>query len=289
MGLNIPVHGGCGTGCGGWRHHSRSERVDFVEGGVEVLELYIVLIGLAAASFIGSLAYRVPRGISMITPSSFCPSCGRRLKAYELVPVVSYLVFRGKCRTCGRSIPIQLLIVEILTPLFYLFLYRRHGMTPLFFSFAYLISLFLYLSLVDLDTGTVSAVDIGALYAGGLATVFLSLRGLTAHSPREAIYGYGLCLGLLGVSVLIITLAGKRKSIGLGDLLILPATALYVGLYGVIRVLLFSSVIGLLAGASLVLLKKVDRDFRFPMLPFVAAGVGVEISLFYNNIVVWGL
>jgi leader peptidase (prepilin peptidase)/N-methyltransferase len=253
-----------------------------------VLQLYIVCIGLAMASFLGSLSYRVPRGISMITPPSFCPSCGRRLKVYELVPIVSYLVFRGKCRTCGHVIPIQLLVVEILTPLLYLFLYGRFGITPLFFSFAYLISLFFYLSLVDLDTGTVSAVDIGALYAGGLATLFLSMRGLTAHRPREAIYGYGLCLGLLGVSVLMVNLAGKKRSIGLGDLFILPATALYVGLYGVIRVLLFSSVIGLIAGAALVLLKKVDRDYRLPMLPFVTAGVGIEISLFYNNIVMWG-
>jgi len=251
-----------------------------------LLQLYVVLIGLAVASFLGSLAYRVPRGISMLSPPSFCPSCGRRLKVYELIPVVSYLLSGGRCRTCGRPVPVQLFVVEIITPLIYLFLYRRYGITPLFFSFVYGSSLLLYLSLVDLDTGSVSGLDIVAFYAGGLAVVFLSLRGLTAHRVRESFYGYALCLGLLGASILILAVLGRRRSVGLGDLLILPGTALYVGLYGVVRVLLFSSIIGLLAGATLVLLRKVDRDFRFPMLPFVTAGVCVEILLFYTNIVV---
>jgi leader peptidase (prepilin peptidase)/N-methyltransferase len=256
------------------------------QGSVSLLQLYVVLIGLAVASFLGSLAYRVPRGISMISPPSFCPSCGRRLKVYELIPVVSYLLYRGRCRTCGRPIPVQLFIVEIITPLLYLFLYRRYGITPLFFSFVYGSSLLLYLSLVDIDAGSISALDIAAFYAGGLAVVFLSFRGLTAHRVRDSFYGYALCLGLLGASILILAVLGKRRTVGLGDFLILPGAALYVGLYGIVRVLLFSSIIGLLVGATLLLLGKANRDFRFPMLPFVTAGVCVEILLFYTNIVV---
>ena len=249
-----------------------------------MLELYIVLIGLAIASFLGSLAYRVPRGISMVSPPSFCTYCGRRLKLHELIPVVSYLLFRGRCRTCGRPIPIQLLVVEILTPLLYLFLYKRYGITPLYFTFVYLVTLLLYLSLVDMDTGSVSSMDIAALYAGGLCMLFLSWYGLTDHRVRDSLYGFGLCLCLLGLSIIVLRVFGKRRSIGVADLFILPGTALYVGLYGAIRILLFSSVVGLAFGATLLLLKKVERDFRFPMVPFITAGVGIEILAFYSNI-----
>jgi leader peptidase (prepilin peptidase)/N-methyltransferase len=249
-----------------------------------LIELYLILVGLAISSFLGSLSYRVPRKISMLKPPSFCPSCMRRLRAFELVPVVSYLALRGRCRTCGYSIPVRFFIVEIVTPILYLALYRRIGINPPFFIYAYLISLLLYLSLVDIDTGSVSGGDIAAVFGGGLASLFLSFRGFTAHGVVESLYGFGLCLGLLSLSVLILYMMKRRKTLGIGDLCILPGTALYFGLYSIIRILLFSSILGLITGGLLISMKKVDREFKFPLMPFVTLGIYIEILAFYGKI-----
>jgi leader peptidase (prepilin peptidase)/N-methyltransferase len=249
-----------------------------------LIELYIILIGLAISSFLGSLSYRVPRKISILTPPSFCPSCRRRLRAFELVPVASYIALRGRCRTCGYRIPVQFLIIEILTPLLFFALYRRIGINPILFTYGYLVSLLLYLSLVDIDTGSVSAGDIGAIYAGGLFMLFLSYRGVTAQRPLQSLYGFGLCLGLLSLSLLIIYIIRRRRALGIGDILILPGIALYFGLYSIIRILLFSSIVGLAFGVVLIILKKVDSTFKFPMIPFLTVGVCIEILAFYSTI-----
>jgi leader peptidase (prepilin peptidase)/N-methyltransferase len=249
-----------------------------------LIELYLILFGLAISSFIGSLSYRVPRKISMLKPPSYCPSCMRKLGVYELVPVLSYIALRGRCSTCRSTIPIRFFIVEIATPLLYLALYRRVGTGPSFFVYTYLISLLLYLSLVDIDTGSVSVVDIAAVYVGGLASLFLSFRGATAHDPAQSLYGFGLCLGLISLSVLILYVIKRRRTLGIGDLFILPGIALYFGMYSIIRILLFSAVLGLITGVLLISLNKVDRDFKFPLMPFTAVGVCIEILAFYSNI-----
>jgi len=133
-------------------------------------------------------------------------------------------------------------------------------------------------------SGSISIPDTGAVFAGGMVTLLLSWRGLTGFGVLESLYGLALCAGLLGLSLLLIGLVRRRRSLGIGDLLVLPSCALFVGLYGIIRVLLFSSLMGLLVGTMLVLLKKVDREYRFPFIPFVTAGMCVEFLLFSGNI-----
>jgi leader peptidase (prepilin peptidase)/N-methyltransferase len=257
-----------------------------MSGDFPLIELYIILIGLVVASFFGSLSFRLPRKLSMLRPPSYCPACEKRLKIYELIPFFSYLLLGGKCRNCKSPIPIQYFVVEILTPLFYFILYLRYGITPLFFGYIYLISVLLYLSLVDIDTGSVSLFDIVLVYGGGILMVFLSSQGLTGHRVSDSLYGFALSLALLIISVLILYLMKRRNVIGMGDLLLIPAAALYVSLEGIIRILIFSSVTGLLFGLGLVFSGRDMREYRFPMIPFVTAGVCVEIFVFYSRIVI---
>lgn len=249
-----------------------------------MIELYLTLFGLATSSFLGSLSYRIPRKISMLRPPSYCPSCMRRLNVYELVPVLSFIALRGRCRTCRNTIPIRFFIVEIATPLLYLALYSRVGINTHFFVYAYLISLLLYLSLVDIDTGSVSVGDIAAVYGGGFASLFLSFRGIIGHGAAQSLYSFGLCLGLISLSMLILFVLKRRRSLGMGDLFILPGIALYFGLNSIIRILLFTATLGLITGVLLISMKKVGRDFKFPLMPFTTVAVCIEILAFYGNI-----
>src|SRR6056297_2557116 len=87
----------------------------------------IFITGLIIGSFFNVVIYRLPRGESVITPPSHCPSCNKRLKAVDLIPVLSYIIYRGKCRYCGAKISLQYPSVELLTAILYLLTYIKFG------------------------------------------------------------------------------------------------------------------------------------------------------------------
>jgi leader peptidase (prepilin peptidase)/N-methyltransferase len=245
-----------------------------------MLEAYIILAGMSIASFLGSLAYRLPRKLSILTPRSYCPACKGQLQIFELIPVLSYAVLRGRCRVCGYRIPVQYFIIELSLPLLYYGTYRLCGITPLFFCYVYLITLLCYLALVDIDIGTISFHEIGAVWFGGGIFIALSLLNMVRHRALDSVLGFALSATILLLSLLIVYLFKKRLSLGIADLFVFPGSALYFGPASVIRILLFSSLFGLATGGVLIWAGEVSKDFKFPMLPFMTAGVCVEILLF---------
>lgn len=82
-------------------------------GGVDAAAAIAGLLGLIIGSFLNVVIYRVPRGMSIVQPGSACPSCGSPVRWYDNVPVVSWLVLRGRCRNCGKPISVQYLLVEL--------------------------------------------------------------------------------------------------------------------------------------------------------------------------------
>lgn len=242
--------------------------------------LYIILVGMCIASFIGSLAYRTPRGISIVRPPSFCPFCDTRLRLPDLVPVVSYLALQGRCRHCGRRIPFQYLVIELCVPASFLFLYRRLGLCPVFFTYSYLCCVMFYLSLVDIDTGHVGVWDIAAVYIAGATVLFLSFVMETPQGTMWCLLGALAGASLVGVSYAVVFLLKRRVPMGGGDLLVVPALGLCVGLRGIVRVLIAGSALGAVLGIVLITAGMVKRDRKFPMLPYLAFGVVMELLLF---------
>ena len=88
----------------------------------------IFVLGTMIGSFLNVLADRLPQGLSIVSPPSHCPTCGERLKAIELIPVLSYLLLRGKCRRCNTLIPIRVLLVELGTGLLFGIIWMRYGL-----------------------------------------------------------------------------------------------------------------------------------------------------------------
>ncbi|RLB09162.1 MAG: prepilin peptidase, partial [Deltaproteobacteria bacterium] len=101
---------------------------------------FLFFIGLAIGSFLNVCIYRIPRNLSIIKPSSFCPNCKTPIKFYHNIPIISYLLLKGKCRYCGAPISIQYPAVELITGILNVVLYLRYGLClKLFFMllFAY--------------------------------------------------------------------------------------------------------------------------------------------------------
>jgi prepilin signal peptidase PulO-like enzyme (type II secretory pathway) len=232
---------------------------------------------MAAASFIGSLSYRVPRGLSMVAPRSYCPGCGRPIRAFDLIPVVSYLLLRGRCRACGVSIPVRYFAVEVLLPCAFLLMLLRFGAGPEFLVYTYLAGVLCYLSLLDVDRRAIGVRDAFLPWAGAVVLPALSLAGLVPEPASGYLSGAAAAAGLAGLSFVVVLLARRRQPMGLGDLVVIPAVGMHFGLAGALRVMVLSSLIGVLAGAAAAAVGRAKRDTRLPMLPFLAGGVLLEL------------
>ena len=103
-----------------------------------VIAVLFFILGLSVGSFLCVCIYRLPRDRSIIKPPSHCESCGRKLGMLDLIPIVSYLALRGKCRYCGEKIPANVLIVELVTGLMFLLFWLYWGLTlKLLFALIY--------------------------------------------------------------------------------------------------------------------------------------------------------
>lgn len=109
------------------------------------------VMGTAMGSFINVVVDRVPAGQSIVRPRSRCPSCSTELRTFDLIPVLSYLWLRGKCRYCSAAIPVRVLLVEAVTGAAFLGAYLSLGATPLFLAAVAAITVALILGLIALE------------------------------------------------------------------------------------------------------------------------------------------
>lgn len=158
--------------------------------------LFSLLLGLVVGSFLNVVIHRLPKGESIVFPPSHCPACGHRLAPKDLVPVLSYLALRGRCRYCAHPIPPRYPTVEALTGLLFALAAFFYPPSPqAFLTFAFL-ALLVALSFIDLDTYELpDSLTYGLLFLGLLSAYLLSF-------PRpfsQALDGSLLAAGVLGL------------------------------------------------------------------------------------------
>lgn len=217
---------------------------------------------LTLGSFLNVCIYRIPRGESIAYPPSHCPQCEARLRPLELIPVLSWLWQRGRCRHCGQPIPWRYPLVELLTAGLLWLVYRRFGWSLQFVYFGGLTLLLIVISFIDLDTLLIPT----ELVAGGAAWAII--YNLYVGWP----WSEWLLGGLLGYGAFYLLYLLSRGGLGGGDVRL-------VGLLGVVlgwKHLLLALAIAVLAGAlvSVVLLasRRVSRKTAIPFGPFLALG-----------------
>lgn len=227
------------------------------------------VLGLVFGSFIATLAIRWPEGRSAMRGRSACDGCGKTLRAAELVPVLSYLWQRGRCRSCGAAIRPSHLVTELLglgigvaagvaAP-------GLEGVTGAVFGW-------LLLALAALD---LAAFWLPNVLTGALAAVGLVVGLLTPFGPGldDRLLGGALGLGGLWLVAMLYRRARGRHGLGGGDPKMLGAIGLWLGWYMLPFVLLFACVLGLAAVAGLMLLgRRVGATTRLPFGVLLAAG-----------------
>jgi leader peptidase (prepilin peptidase)/N-methyltransferase len=234
------------------------------------------LLGLLVGSFVNVLVYRVPRKESIIRPRSRCVSCGSQVRGLDNVPVVSWLLLRGRCRTCAERISPRYPVVELVTGLVFAALAARFGSDPALPAFLALATGLLAISAIDVEHFIIpNRIVYPTLFvSAGLLVVAGLVDGRWESLGRAAIGGAAAWGALL-----VIHLAQPR-GMGFGDVRLAGLIGVFLGwidlghvLLGLFLSFLLASIVGIL----LIALKIRSRKDRVPFGPFLVAGAMVAI------------
>ncbi len=239
----------------------------------EVIAYVLVgTLGAVVGSFLNVVIHRLPRGQSLVRPPSHCPSCGRRIRPWDNVPVVGFLVLRGRCRDCGAPISPRYPLVEALTAGLAVGLWARYGPSAQFGVYFVFLAGLVAVTFIDLDHKIIpDSLSLGGI-AAGLAASWVTGLGW-AQSLLGAITGAGL---LLAVALAYRGITG-REGMGLGDVKLLGAIGAFLGWKAVLFTVFLSSVAGAGVGLAWMGLRGRDMRVEIPYGPFLALGAGVYV------------
>lgn len=227
--------------------------------------LIFLILGLVVGSFLNVCIYRIPRKISILKPRSHCPSCGNSIKPLHNIPVLSFILLKGKCAYCGAKISFRYPVVEMLNGILYVLAYLKFGLTmslPITFIF---ISALIVISFIDLDFQIIpDQISIPLIFLG-LFLSFLPHNSLNlASNVKDSIMG--IVVG--GGSLLIISIITKG-GMGGGDVKLNAAIGAFLGWKASLLTIFIGSLAGSIVG--IIILKKTGNR-KIPFGPFLSFG-----------------
>ena len=234
------------------------------------------VLGLAIGSFLNVVVHRVPRGESVVRPPSACPSCGHEIRPRDNVPVLGWILLRGRCRDCGQPISPRYPLVELGTAVLFVVMTVRFGADWVLPAYLYLAAVGLALALIDLDCKrlpdalTLPSYPVAAGLLGGAA-----LLGSDSGSYLTALLG-GVAMFALYFALAFAYPAGM----GFGDVKLAGVLGMYLGWlgWGAWAVGTFLGfMLGGVFGVALILLKKGGRKTAVPFGPFMLLGVLIAV------------
>ena len=240
-----------------------------------MLEFLAFALGASVGSFINVAVDRLPQGRSLVRPRSFCEACARPLARLDMVPVLSYLWLRGRCRYCSATIPLRVMLTEATTGLLFTILYLRFGFGIDFVVVCAVVSLLLIVALIDLEHGLIlNRVIYPAIVALVLLAPFWPELGLYRAFPGAPSMLASLLNSLAaGAGAFLLFLAFTLvypQGMGGGDVKLAGLVGLLVGFPGILIALWIAGVTGGLLAIVLLLLGKKSRKDSIPFGPFLA-------------------
>jgi leader peptidase (prepilin peptidase)/N-methyltransferase len=238
------------------------------------------LYGLLAGSFLTVVVDRVPRGASVVQPGSACGNCGLRLGPRDLVPVLSWLALRGKCRKCHTNIGTEPLVLELSTAFLFGLTAWHFGLSWRLPAFCVLMAGLVALSWIDLHSKRLPRAITHWTAIVGIP--LLCVAALVEHEPRRIwmmLLGAAIAFAVMGLIYL-----ASRGGLGDGDVRLAPLLGAYLGFLnpGLAPVgLFFGFAAGALVGVALMALKRAGRRTAVPFGPFLA--LGTVLAIFFGQ------
>lgn len=240
-----------------------------------MLVLFFIL-GLFFGSFLNVLIYRIPRRESVVWPGSHCRQCGHPLDPPDLIPVLSYLFLRGKCRYCGNHISFRYPLVELITAISFLLVYLKFGYTVATAAGCLLACLLIVAACTDIINGIIPDV---ITYPGMLAGLIMAFFTIGIKSALMGMLGFGSFFFLLALL--------SRGGMGGGDVKLVALIGAFLGPFNSGLVFVLSSLTGGLWAVIMLLFKGAGRKTEIRFGPFLALAAfiiylyGSELFYFY--------
>lgn len=276
-----------------------------------LLYLYIIvgLFGLCFGSFLNVCISRLPKGESIVLPRSHCPRCNHAIRWYDNIPVISYLVLRGRCRDCRTRISPLYPAVEALTALTLVATFHEYGIGPEFVKYAILGMLLIVLIFTDLlDRRIPHAVTIFGIGLGLVFCFFIRVddRPLAWILPHWDIYLEGTAASVTGAISGALVGGGlfyavrqvfywltHKEGIGFGDVMLMLMVGVFLGVPLTFLTMLLASSLGSLIAIGAMVLGSRSRDYEWPYGTFL--GIAAIFASLYGNwlldwyLRVWGM
>lgn len=249
-----------------------------------MIVLAVFVFGAMVGSFLNVCIYRLPLRLSIVLPRSHCPACETPIRAYDNVPILSYLLLRGRCRACGQAISARYPLIEALTGVTAVAAVLHFGWQPqLVVAFAFLCAL-IVVTFVDIDHQIIpDPVSLPGIAVGLTASAVTGQPGWRA-SLVGILIGGGI---LWAVAEGYQRLTG-REGMGGGDVKLLAMIGAFLGWRAVPVTLLIGSLTGTVVGLALILFQSRDSRTPIPFGPFLALGA-VSALFFGEELIDWYL
>ncbi len=241
----------------------------------------VFVLGLIVGSFLNVCIHRIPRGLSIVRPGSACPRCGRPVRWYDNIPVLSYLVLRGRCRDCGAGIAVRYPGVELATAVGFVLAARfslNLGTAAVGGAF---VALMILVALVDLEFRIIpNRVVLFGIFVGLAATPFVA-PGI-AGALLGALVGGGT---LLAVSILYKCATGI-EGMGAGDIKLMAMVGLFLGWKGALFTIFIGALAGTAVGLGLMVFRGQGRRTAVPFGTFLAPAA-IAVWVLGDNAFQW--
>ena len=244
--------------------------------------IFSFIFGAVFASFAGVVAYRMPKGISIVKPDSYCPNCKKSIKGIDNIPILSWILLGGKCRSCKEKIGVFSLLCEIFGGFGFMFAYLQYGdktkTLPIFIALMLLFFLFIIIAGIDHETHDIYNITL-ILYAAIAVFITFYRCAVLKGDIFEYIFGALFGFGFFGAIKLVAKLILKKEALGSGDIYLVGIGGFIVG----VLPLLISIIVATLLGSVIEIIKiktsKTEREAEIAFGPYLLLGLGL-MSIF---------
>ncbi|MEO1959355.1 MAG: prepilin peptidase [Nautiliaceae bacterium] len=225
------------------------------------MEIIVFIFGVMIGSFLNVVIHRVPKQENIAYPPSHCPKCNTKLKLYHNIPIISWLLLKGKCAFCKEPISIRYPIVELLTGILAVIVYEKFKVIDIYFIVTFgVFATLLALSVIDLDYKAVP----DSLNLLALTLAFFSSSDILENFKNALLIMGGMSLIRYYVSYFI-----KQEAMGEGDIIVGGTMGALLGVKGAIVAIFIASLIALPASLYN---RFSNKELELPFIPFLALG-----------------
>lgn len=226
------------------------------------------VLGLIIGSFLNVCIYRIPEELSIVTPPSSCTACKNRILWYDNIPIVSFIILKGRCRRCSEKISWLYPAVELMSGALAALLIYKFGPTVEFAVLYFFSASLIVIAFIDLQHQIIpNEISIPGIFLGFLYSFF------NPHLPwKDSLLGILVGGGVLALIALIYYLLTKTDGMGIGDIKLLAMIGAFLGVGGVVFTLVVGSIVGSVAGLIIMIAYGGDSKTKIPLGFFLSLG-----------------